>query len=52
MLLFSTLTSGDYSLIGALCTVFVLPTLVIVIFTSIEVKRDFYKGKEANNPNV
>ncbi|TDL75669.1 ABC transporter permease subunit [Rhodococcus qingshengii] len=52
MLLFSTLTSGDYSLIGALCTVFVLPALVIVIFSSIEVKRDFYKGKEANDPNV
>lgn len=49
MLLFSTLTSGDYSLIGALSMVFVLPALIIVIFSSIGAKRDFYDGKEASS---
>lgn len=48
MLLFSTLSSGDYSLMGALCMMFVLPALIIVIFSSIGVKKDLYEGKEAN----
>lgn len=48
MLLFSTLSSGDYALMGALCMMFVLPALLIVIFSSIGVKQDLFEGKEAN----
>ncbi|TFE27544.1 ABC transporter permease [Cohnella luojiensis] len=48
MLLFSTLSSGDYSLMGALCMVFVLPALIIVIFSSIGVKKDLFEEKEAS----
>lgn len=47
MLLFSTLSNGDYSLMGALCMMFVLPALIIVIFSSVGVKKDRYKGREA-----
>lgn len=48
MLLFSALSSGDYSLMGALCTMFVLPVLIIVIFSSLGMKKDPYEGKAAN----
>jgi putative spermidine/putrescine transport system permease protein len=48
MLLFSTLSSGDYALMGALCMTFVMPALLIVVFSSRGVKQDRYKGREGN----
>ncbi|SFT13306.1 ABC transporter permease [Paenibacillus sp. BC26] len=44
MLLFSALSSGDYSLMGALCMIVVLPALLLVIFSSRGVKKDRYQG--------
>ncbi|MFD2612300.1 ABC transporter permease [Paenibacillus gansuensis] len=54
MLLFSTLSSGDFTLLGTLCIIFMLPALLIVVFSSIGLKRDGYKGKEVHrvDPNV
>lgn len=48
LLLFSTLSSGDYSLMGAICMTFVLPALFIVVFSSIGVKQDGNERREVN----
>ncbi|MEK3884888.1 ABC transporter permease subunit [Paenibacillus sp. PL2-23] len=47
MLLFSTVSSGDYALTSALSLLLVAPALVIVILTALSVNRDRYHGKEA-----
>ncbi|WP_219837208.1 ABC transporter permease [Paenibacillus sp. R14(2021)] len=44
MLLFSSLASGDNSLVGALCMLFVMPALLIVIFSAMALKKDRYDG--------
>jgi putative spermidine/putrescine transport system permease protein len=48
MLLFSTLSSGDYALMGALSMTFVVPALLIVVFSSRGVNQDRYEGREGN----
>ncbi|QCT02968.1 hypothetical protein E6C60_2255 [Paenibacillus algicola] len=45
MLLFSTLSSGDYSLMGALSMVFVIPALLVVIYSARETQVDQFAEK-------
>ncbi len=45
MLLFSSMSSGDFSLIGVLGIIFVIPALIIVIFSSIWIKQDLFATK-------
>ncbi len=45
MLLFSTLSSGDYALVGALSLLFVLPALLIVLILTFGFKQDPFKRK-------
>jgi putative spermidine/putrescine transport system permease protein len=45
MLLFSTLSSGDYAIVGALSLLFVLPALLLVLILTFGFKQDAFKRK-------